>query len=243
VFTLFKDNAPLNGAAPHGAEDTATTLKCTTGAPAGTPAGTCQIKDVPFGQYWVVETTTPAGYDTAADQNVILGTGNTPLTLNFTDPRQRGAILVTKLRKHAADGTGDHPHAGVTFTLNGVDKVTDANCEACFDGLLFGTYSVHETTPTGYHGEADKNVTVDNKASCGATPYVGETVTFHNTPLTDITVSVNSQIDGGTASTMVCKNAANTTVASGSTGANGDGSTTALNLPSGMFTCTVDIDP
>lgn len=105
-------------------------------------------------------------------------------------------------RKHAAEGSGDHPHAGVSFTVNGVTKQTDANGVACFDGLNLGSYTVHETVPAGYFVDGnDKSVTVDNVASCGDNPYVGENVSFVNTPLTDITVSVNSQVDGGTAST------------------------------------------
>ena len=163
--------------------------------------------------------------------------------LTFVDPRQRGAILITKTRKHAADGSGDHPHAGVNFTVNGVTQATGADGTVCFDNLTFGSYTVHETAPAGYAGEADKTVTVDNKASCADNPYGGETVSFTNMPLTNITVSVDSQIDGGTASTMVCKDAANNTVASGSTGVNGDGSATASNLPPGTYTCTLVIDP
>ena len=34
-----------------------------------------------------------------------------------------GAIKITKTRKHAAAGPGDHPHAGVPFTVNGVTKI------------------------------------------------------------------------------------------------------------------------
>jgi uncharacterized surface anchored protein len=119
-----------------------------------------------------------------------------------------------------------------------VTKQTDANGEACFDGLDFGDYTVHETVPAGYHVDGnDKTVTVDNTASCSDATYVGETVSFHNTPLTDITVSVNSQIDGGTSSTIDC------VVASGSTGANGDGSVTASDLEPGTYVCTIVIDP
>ena len=234
-FTLYKDNAPVGGS--RGAEDTATTLKCTTGAD-----GTCLIENVFFGEYWAVETVTPAGHESAADQHVSV-VNTTTVTLTFVDPRQRGAIEVTKVRKHAADGPGDHPQAGVDFTVNGVTKTTDANGKACFDNLLFGSYTVHETTPAGYAGEADKTVAVDNKASCSDATYVGETVTFHNTPLTNLSVSVDSQIDGGTSSTMVCKDASNATVASGSTGANGDGSASASDLAPGTYTCTVVIDP
>jgi Prealbumin-like fold domain len=234
VFTLFTDNTPLDGAAPHGAEDVATTLTCTTDA-----SGDCTIDSVPFGDYWAVETTGVPNHDLAPDQSFSL-TSNTPnltISLTFVDQRQPGAIKVTKLRKHAADGSGDHPQAGVSFTVNGVTKQTDANGVACFDGLAFGTYTVHETVPPGYHGENDKQVTVDNSATCSDATYVGETVTFHNTPLTNITVSVDSQIDGGTSSTITCG------PASASTGPNGDGSLTRSDLEPGTYNCTIVIDP
>jgi uncharacterized surface anchored protein len=132
----------------------------------------------------------------------------------------------------------------VTFTVNGVSKVTDANGVACFDGLTFGSYTVHETVPAGYHVDGnDKQVTVDNTAACADSPYLGETVSFHNTPLTDITASVNSQVDGGTASTITCVDGDGNTVASGTTGANGDGSATASDLEPGTYTCTIVVDP
>ncbi len=169
--------------------------------------------------------------------NIDVSVGET-VTCTFTNTLQLGAVKVTKTRKHAADGTGDHPHAGVNFTVNGVTKATDSTGVACFDGLTFGSYTVHETVPAGYHVDGnDKSVTVDNTATCGATPYVGENVSFHNTPLTDLTVSVNSQVDGGTASTIDC------TVASGSTGTGGDGSVTAQNLEPGTYTCVIVVDP
>lgn len=62
VFTLYKDNAPVGGT--RGAEDTITNQTCTTGA-----NGKCTIDNVVQGEYWVVETTTPAGHETAADQH------------------------------------------------------------------------------------------------------------------------------------------------------------------------------
>jgi hypothetical protein len=233
VFTLFTDNAPIGGS--RGAEDTATAFTCTTGT-----NGNCSIGGVPFGNYWAVETTGVPDHALAADQSFSL-TQNTPnltISLTFVDPRLTGAIKVTKTRKHAADGPGDHPHSGVSFTVNGVTKQTDANGVACFDGLSFGSYTVHETVPAGYHVDGnDKSVTVDNSASCSDATYGGETVSFHNTPLTNITVSVNSQVDGGTASTIDC------VVASGSTGANGDGSVTASDLEPGTYVCTIVVDP
>jgi hypothetical protein len=188
-------------------------------------------------------TLTSATCDDGSLVTNIVVSPNETVTCTFTNTLQLGAIQVTKTRKHAADGPGDHPHAGVDFTVNGVTKTTDANGQACFDGLTFGTYAVHETVPAGYHGEADKNVTVDNTATCSGSPYVGETVSFHNTPLTNLSVSVDSQVDGGTSSTMVCTDSGGGTIASGSTGANGDGSASASDLEPGTYTCTVVIDP
>jgi hypothetical protein len=166
----------------------------------------------------------------------------------FTNTLQTGAILVTKTRKHAATPS-NNAHPGVTFTVNGETDTTDANGQVCFDGLPFGTYDVVETVPSGYVGEGGstttvtKSVTVDNAASCSDDPFGGETVSFSNMPLTDIAVSVDSQVDGGTASTIFCVDADDNSVASGSTGANGDGSATANNLLPGEYICTIVIDP
>ena len=231
-FTLYRDNAPTGGT--RGPEDTATSFKCTTGA-----AGRCTIANVTPGQYWLVETVVPPGHSGVADQLITVTSGQTRTVGPLVDERDRGAILVTKERKHAAAGPGNHPHAGVEFTVNGVTKTTDANGKACFDNLLFGDYTVHEVTPAGYKGEADKTVTVNNKASCADSPFVGETVSFKNTPLTDVTVTIDSQVDGGTASTVKCIPDG----PSGSTGANGDGTFTDTNLPPGTYTCEIVIDP
>jgi hypothetical protein len=233
-FTLYKDNEPIGGT--RGAEDTITTHKCTTGAD-----GTCEIPNVVPGEYWVVETVTPPNHDTAADQHVTVK-ANEQVTVTFVDPRHRGAIEVTKLRKHAADGPGDHPHAGVDFTVNGVTKTTDANGQVCFDGLLFGDYTVHEVTPAGYKGEADKTVTVDNKASCAGNPFVGEKVAFHNMPLSNITVSFESQVPGGTASQISCTGLT-ADPADGTPDTFDDTSETFKDLEPGTYTCTVVVDP
>jgi hypothetical protein len=88
VFTLFVDNAPLGGAAPHGAEDTATTKTCTTAA-----NGDCSITDIVPGRYWVVETTGVSGHGTAADQNVVVGAGAN-ISLTFVNPRQHVVIVL-----------------------------------------------------------------------------------------------------------------------------------------------------
>jgi len=222
----------------------------------GTDTETCI--DVPAGNYTVTEGADPANFTFTDLSCTASGTGTsaTPtsgdatktasitiagggsVTCVYTNTQNLGAIKVTKTRKHAADGPGDHPHAGVSFTVNGVTMQTDANGVACFDGLAFGSYTVHETVPAGYHVDAnDKSVTVDNSAKCSDATYVGETVSFHNTPLTDITITVNSQVDGGTASTIDCDGV------TGSTDANGDGSVARTDLEPGTYTCTVVVDP
>jgi hypothetical protein len=221
-------------------------------------ANTEWCPDVPPGTYTITEGADPPNFAFDSLRCFLLGPGSffevgktavitvapgTLFTCAYLNKLRTGAIEVTKTRKHAADGAGDHPQPGVSFTVNGVTKQTDANGIACFDGLLFGTYTVHETVPTGYRVDAnDKQVTVDNTARC-TLPYVGETVTFHDTPLTDITSSVHSQIDGGTSATIVCTDADGSTVASGSTDAGGDGSATATGLEPGTYTCTIAIDP
>jgi hypothetical protein len=87
-LTLYKDLGTSAQQAPtqtsHGAEDTATTLKCTT-AGTGADAGTCTIANVPFGKYWLVETVVPAGYVQAPDQAVNV-VDATLVTKTFDDP-------------------------------------------------------------------------------------------------------------------------------------------------------------
>ena len=171
--------------------------------------------DIDPGSYNVAETPA-AGWNTTSDcvssnddaetaASISLQAGET-VSCTFTNTRQRGAIEVTKTRKHAADGPGDHPQEGVTFDIGGTTVVTDADGRACVDGFLFGSYDVTETVPTGYvaDGDTTKAVTVDNEASCDGVPYAGETVAFGNMPLSNVTVSVASQVPGGTSSTITC---------------------------------------
>jgi hypothetical protein len=83
---------------------------------------------------------------------------------------------------------------------------------------------------------------VNNKASCTDTPYVGETVSFHNTPLSNITVSFQSQVEGGTASQISCTGLT-ATPPDGSPDAFDDTSETFQDLEPGTYTCTVVVDP
>ena len=128
---------------------------------------------------------------------------------------------------------------------------TNAQGKACLGGLVLsgfvGNYTVHETEPAGYQGEADKSVTVDTNASCTGDPYAGESVSFHNTPLTDVTVSVDSLVDGGTASTIRCVDGSGALVVEDNTFTPGDTSVTAEDLlptaPGTTLVCTIVVDP
>jgi Prealbumin-like fold domain len=203
--------------------------------------GTYSVAETPVPDNWELTSFTcddgsdPASIDLEADEVV---------TCTATNALQLGAIQVHKTAKHAADvdpdeGVGVVDHAGVTFTVAGQTVVTDANGLACVDGLTFGSYDAVETVPVGYvaDGATTKSVVVDNAASCDDTPYGGETVAFSNTPLTDVTVSVDSQIDGGTASSIDC------VVDDTTTDPNGDGTLALDDLVPGTYTCTVVIDP
>jgi hypothetical protein len=202
--------------------------------------------DLNPGTYSVSETVpanwslTSATCDDGSDPSAIdLGPAET-VTCTFTNTLQQGAIIVSKTAKHAASGPGDHPLAGVTFTVEGVSHVTGADGTACFDGLSIGSHDVVETLPVGYASDdasLTKSVSVDHAATCAGGG--GNTVSFHNTPLTNITISVDSQVDGGTASTIACDNGG----PNGNTGPNGDGSASATDLRPGTYNCTIVVDP
>ena len=157
-----------------------------------------------------------------------------------------GALKIVKTKKHAADGPGDHPHAGVVFSVSGgtlpagTTATTNSTGVACIAGIESGSYTVTETVPTGYAVTSanPQTATVVEDTTCDtATP-----VTFTNVPLTDITVSVNSQIDGGTFSSVDCEPTA-TDPDLPLTSGTGDGTVTVSNLQPGTYVCTVVIDP
>ena len=227
------------------------------------------FSDLSPGTYDVAETV-PTGWNlvsstcddgTSTPASIGLSAGET-VTCTFNDARETGAILISKTRKHAADGAGDHPHPGVTFKVTGgelpdagVTAVTDSNGEACVDGLVVsslagGDYTVKETVPAGYvSADDEQTVTVDTEATCEDDPYVGEEVSFENTPLTDITVSVDSKFDGGTGSTIDCDAdddpPFDKTVSAEPPpdGTDGDGSFKLENMEPGTYTCVIVVDP
>lgn len=218
----------------------------------GIAPGTYSVAEtVPAGWNLVSQSCT-GGTDTDPADGITLRSGES-ITCTFVNARERGAIEITKTRKHQAAG-GTDAHAGVTFTVsgNGITPVavqTDADGKACVPNLLYGSYTVTETVPAGYTGESPKAVSVSAEANCGANLAPAADVSFVNTPLTNITVSVDSQVDGGTASTIVCTDAADVTVEpdAPASGSNGDLSATWSDLlpthPAATLVCTITVDP
>lgn len=155
-----------------------------------------------------------------------------------------GALVIEKTAKHAASGPGDHPQEGVDFTVSSAllaeDLVgtTDADGVICFEGLDAGSYTVTETVPDGYvSADSEQTATVAADTDCDtATP-----VEFSNTPLTDLTVSVDSQIAGGTFSSISCDVDGSDEVLL-SDGVD-DPSVTITGLEPRTVVCTIVIDP
>ena len=237
-FALVKDAAPIGGT--PGTEDTEVVKTC------ATSGGYCTMDSIIQGDYWVIETKAPDGHDMAATpyQHVSI-VADAEVEVEFMNPLLRGAIVVTKTRKHAEYGSGDYPHAGVTFTVNGenvsVSGQTLADGKVCFDGLLLGAYTVTETVPDHYAGEGPKEVVVSAKASC-ADQTNATKVSFKNTPLSNITVTFESQEPGGTKAVISCANLVSDDQTP-ETDVFDDITETYKNLLPGTYTCTVVVDP
>ncbi|WP_353816489.1 prealbumin-like fold domain-containing protein [Agromyces sp. SYSU T00266] len=199
--------------------------------------------------YWnLVSATCDDGSDPAS---IGLSAGE-DVTCTFHDEREVGAIEITKLRKHAADGLGvNHPHEGVDFVITGgelpaegITVTTDANGVACATGLLVsglaGMYTIEEAVPGGYAEVGTQTANVTEAADC-ANANAGAVKEFVNTPLTDITVSVDSQVPGGTFSSIECDVAGSDSVSIAD--AIDDPSITITDLEPRTVVCTIVIDP
>jgi hypothetical protein len=264
VFEAYKDNPTVGGT--RGNEDTATGKTCTTG-----DDGKCTILNLLAGEYWIVETTTPAGYDTAADQHATI-TADSKVTLTFVDPAQLGALKI--LKQSTKTGNPLVKKAGAVFTYDndttdqtpavevtdrgpndpaGADQDNDIG-EVCVSGLKTGDYKVNEKTPPPDYGaasasQANQSVTVAPNTDCDSTttdkpdPGAGATATFTNPPLADIQINFR---DGGSGETKLGTGGISCTgqTEDSTTPPSGwSDSKTFEDLPPGTYNCTVVVDP
>ena len=178
TFTLYTNNAPLTGARDEGGADPITTHTCTTNAD-----GDCSMTSVPLGHYWVVETVTPNGYDTAPEQTVNVGVGTVSEgvgdvdSLTFADPVVPGTVVITKRddAQNLLDGavfklyTNNAPTGGPRGD-SAADPATTKTCttgstsagKCTITGVALGDYwIVEESAPNSHYVlAADRAITV-----------------------------------------------------------------------------------
>jgi hypothetical protein len=239
------------------------TLTTTEAGDAGKDSET--FSDLAPGTYDVAENV-PAGWnlvsatcdDGSVPASIGLSGGET-VTCTFHNARELGAIEITKTRKYASAGPEVEdkyaaPHPDVTFTITGGDLpaggttvVTDADGIACLDGLLLssfvGDYTVTETVPEGYEADGDVAKTVSVTAEAACDDGNEATVSFSNTPLTDVEITVTSQDPGATLSTIECEDANGDPVGTAVSIPEDPADFTVEDLPDGTYTCTIVIDP
>jgi hypothetical protein len=238
-----------------------------TAAADNSSGNTIEAKNVPSSTYTITEGEEPTGFafggvtcsgGTASSENekqkatITLHPGDEVVCV-FTNNQQFGALKVLKTSVKAAAT----PLAGAQFSIKdpsgtalaGSPYTSDEHGVVCVDGLIaLGGYTVKETkAPTGYSldDETAHNVEVTaTNAKCSAATFTGQSLTFKDTPLTDITASVKSQVSGGTSSTIECTDGGTPANEIGDSPKSGETATvTAKGLKPGTYTCKVVVDP
>jgi Prealbumin-like fold domain len=209
------------------------------------------------GTYTVTEGADPAGF---AFESLSCSGGTTSIsgktatinlapddnvTCTYVNRQQLGAIKITKTNSKT-----NGPVSGAQFLISGPGSYSNtvtsgSDGTVCVDGLAFGTYAVSETgAPTGYSIDdtTAHNVTVDNNAMCSDSPYDGESISFTDTPTSDLQVNFRDGGSGTTSATISCDNATGTSDTSTVTGWDNSVTVTGVHAPT-TVTCTITIDP
>jgi uncharacterized surface anchored protein len=106
--------------------------------------------------------------------------------------------------------------------------------------LVFGSYSVKETAaPAGYkiNDTTTHTVNVNVNTTCAGSP---QSLSFVDTPLTDILAKADSQAVGGTKSQITCKQGTTTI---GSSQNVEHAQVEVKDLEPGTYVCTIVVDP
>jgi Prealbumin-like fold domain len=230
------------------------------------------ITNVASGPYTVTELAEPTGFklvsltctsggrqdSTGSPQADITVTAGSVTTCTYVNQQQLGAIKITKTSSNAAATplslahfeictnagpyTAQNPCSAAT---GGSDLITGSDGTKCLDNLEYGDYYVQETAaPSGY-GIDDPNAekrTVSTNATCSNTTYVGQSISFTDTPLTDLLVKAHAEVPGTTMTTITC--AAGTTstgtgIGNSPQGPSDPAELDANGLKTGTYTCTV----
>ena len=169
-FTLYNDVSPFGGS--RGVGDTVVAkAEQTTDA-----SGNTTFTDVKKGQYWVVETTVPAGHEAAPDQHVNVTAGDQVFNLSFDDPFTARQDLTVSLTAHGSKARDDK------WTI--AKDVDQTHVNIADGGHATFNYSV-TVTPNG---------SVDGAYTLSGTVHVA-----NPNPLDDITAqaTVASGVGGG----------------------------------------------
>jgi hypothetical protein len=128
-----------------------------------------------------------------------------------------------------------------------------SEASTCFSDLAFASnYYVHESSaPSGYYAAADQPASISANSTCSNSPV---TKTFTDTPKTDLSITVSSEVAGVTNSRIACVDSTSADIGDSPKPADtpgtppvqnfGDPETvTANGLRPGSYTCSVVIDP
>jgi hypothetical protein len=229
--------------------------------------------NVPAGSYTVTEGAEPGNFTLESLTCAATGTGSsgsqdsttpaqaditlTPggvVTCTYTNQQHLGALKILKTSSKAAAT----PLAGAKFSITdpngtalpGSPFTTDSNGVVCVDGLAaLGNYTVRETAPpTGYAIDDSTAHTVNvtgSNAKCGDATFNGQSLTFTDTPLTDVTATAVSEVAGGTQSTITCVDSSvpANNIGNSPQGPAESAKVSANGLKPGDYTCTIHIDP
>jgi hypothetical protein len=255
--TCVQDTTPdsfsLNDSGNTTGDNAANTEDCT-----NVPAGTYTVTEgadptgFAFGNFSCTSSgtgtsTTPTSSTTQKNVSITIAGGGV-VTCTYTNNQQLGAIKITK-----TSSKGTNPGLpGATFSvtkggtaITGSPFTTPANGVICIPNLTFGTYVVTETgAPTGYSIDdtAGHNVIVDNNANCTDATYLGESIGFTDTPLSDIQVRFRDGGSGATSATISCDNGTGSSSTADTSGWDDTLTVTGIKAPT-TITCTIDIDP
>jgi Prealbumin-like fold domain/Domain of unknown function (DUF5979) len=219
--------------------------------------GSTTYSNVTPGNGYNVAETVPAAWeltsatcdDGSPVTNIDVAAGET-VTCTFTNTLKFGALKITK----QSIKSGHAGLQGAEFHVTGpggYDQTLTSGSDGtvCVDGLLSGGYSVTETkAPTGYTIDNPNAVPVTvnpTGAKCGDATGVA-TVTFNDTPKTDLDIVVQSQDSGagGSHSTITCtKDSDSSAIGNSPQGPANKAEVTATGLAPGDYTCKVNIDP